>query len=186
MVSACLVLTSLALEMCLEKWFQFETATADSYSHIKLQPFPELTVCPAAPYKLETLKAHGISEAKDIQFGAAWISNDSNIRLRLRIFSQPHLIAHSVRPDQFYESVLYQLEEIVEDINVDLDEPFQGNAKIRLSAGNFSICNSSIYTETEYYFNGRCFSLHMPECILSKAILEMKIGFRRKVKISQS
>ena len=87
LVSACLVLTSLALEMCLEKWFQFETATADSYSHIKLQPFPELTVCPAAPYKVETLKAHGISETRNIQFGADWISNDSNIRLWLRIFS---------------------------------------------------------------------------------------------------
>ena len=89
-LSACLVLTSLALEMCLEKWFQFETATADSYSHIKLQPFPELTVCPAAPYKVETLKAHGISEKKDFQFRADWISNDSNIRWRiLRIFSRP-------------------------------------------------------------------------------------------------
>ena len=86
-MTACLVLTSLALEMCLEKWFQFETATADSYSHIKLQPFPQLTVCPAAPYKLETLKAHGISETRDIQFGADWISNDSNIRWRLKIFS---------------------------------------------------------------------------------------------------
>ena len=36
LLSACLVLTSLALEMCLEKWFRFETATADSYSHIKV------------------------------------------------------------------------------------------------------------------------------------------------------
>ena len=89
LLSACLVLTTLALEMCLEKWWQFETATADSYSHIKLQPFPELTVCPANPYKVETLKAHGISEARDIQFGAGWISNDSDIRLRLRKFSPP-------------------------------------------------------------------------------------------------
>ena len=92
LVSACLVLTSLALEMCLEKWFQFETATADSYSHIKLQPFPELTVCPAVPYKLQTLKDHGISETRDVQFGANWISNDSNIRLRSRIFSIQDII----------------------------------------------------------------------------------------------
>ena len=34
--SACFLLTALALEMCLEKWFRFETATADSYSHIKV------------------------------------------------------------------------------------------------------------------------------------------------------
>ena len=34
--SACFLLTGLALEMCLEKWFRFETATADSYSHIKV------------------------------------------------------------------------------------------------------------------------------------------------------
>ena len=91
----------------------------------------------------------------------------------------------SARPDQFYESVLYKVEELVEDIKVDLEEPFQGEAGIRLSGGNFSICNSTIYSETEYYFNGRCFSFHLPECILSKAILEMKIGFSQKVKISQ-
>ena len=80
---------------------------------------------------------------------------------------------------------MYKVQELVEEIKVDLEEPFQGNAGIRLSAGNFSICNASIYTETEYYFNGRCFSFHMPECILKKAILEMKIAFRQKVKISQ-
>ena len=94
--------------------------------------------------------------------------------------------SHSVRPDQFYESILYKVSELVEDIHVDLEEPFQGKPGIKLSAGNFSICNSSVYSETEYYYNGRCFSLHMPECILNKAILEMKIGFSQKVKISQS
>ena len=80
--AACLVLTSLALEMCLEKWLRFETATADSYSHIKLQPFPQLTVCPAQPYKLEVLRAHGVSEVSDIQFNAEWTSNDTDIRSR--------------------------------------------------------------------------------------------------------
>ena len=90
LLSACLVLTSLALEMCLEKWFQFETATADSYSHIKLQPFPELTVCPASPYKVDVLRAHGILERRDIQFGASWISNDSDLRLRILFPSTSH------------------------------------------------------------------------------------------------
>ena len=181
LLSACLVLTSLALEMCLEKWFQFETATADSYSHIKLQPFPEFTVCPANPYKVDTLRANGISETRDIQFGADWIANDSDIRLRLRKLSI--LSSNPVRPDQFYESILYKVEELVEDIKVDLEEPFQGEAGIRLSSGNFTICNSSIYTETEYYFNGRCFSFHLPECILNKAILEMSFGFSQKGKL---
>ena len=82
--AACLLLTSLALEMCLEKWFRFETATADSYSHIKLQPFPQLTVCPAQPYKLEVLREHGISNTSDLQFDADWISNNSDVRLRSR------------------------------------------------------------------------------------------------------
>ena len=89
-LSACLVLTSLGLEMCLEKWFQFETATADSYSHIKLQPFPELTVCPASPYKVDVLRAQGILERRDFQFGASWISNDSDLRLRILFPSTSH------------------------------------------------------------------------------------------------
>ena len=84
---------------------------------------------------------------------------------------------------QFYERILYGVEELVHDIRVDLEEPFQGKAGIEFPA-SASVCNSSIYKETEYYFNGRCFSFHLPSCILSKGILEMKLFFIKKVKFA--
>ena len=86
-------------------------------------------------------------------------------------------------PMQFYERILYRVEELVHDIRVDLEEPFQGKAGIEFPA-TATVCNSSIYEETEYYFNGRCFSFHLPSCILSKGVLEMKLFFIEKVKFS--
>ena len=85
-------------------------------------------------------------------------------------------------PAEFYSRLVYQVEELVQHIKVDLEEPFQGKAGIEFPVSS-AVCNSSVYTETEYYFNGRCFSFHLPSCILSKGILEMKLSFRKKVDV---
>ena len=81
----------------------------------------------------------------------------------------------------FYESVIFSLDELISDLKVDLEVPFQGRGSILYSVANFSqVCGQAIYRPTEYYFNGRCYSLLLPDCILDRGILEMKIRFKQQ------
>ena len=77
---------------------------------------------------------------------------------------------------------MFQVEELVEEIRVDLEEPLEGEVGVIFSPADI-VCNSSLYTNTEYYFNGRCFSFQMPSCIVRKGILEMKLFFSKKGKL---
>ena len=64
---------------CIEKYLNKNTGTADKYVHVSKTSFPELTICPTYPYKLENLQSNGIAARNKIQFGASWISNNTNI-----------------------------------------------------------------------------------------------------------
>ena len=44
------------------------------------------------------------------------------------------------------------------------------------------VCGQPLFRTTEYYYNGRCFSILMPECVLSNGALEMGFQFRKKGK----
>ena len=81
----------------------------------------------------------------------------------------------------FYESVIFSIDELISDLKVDLEVPFQGQGSILYSVANFSqVCGQAIYRPTEYYFNGRCYSLLLPDCILDRGILEMRIRFKQQ------
>ena len=53
--------------------------TADKYVHVSKTAFPELTICPTYPYRLEVLQANGIETRNLLRFGSNWISNDTNL-----------------------------------------------------------------------------------------------------------
>ena len=62
---------------------------------------------------------------------------------------------------------LGNIENLIKNIAVDLETPYDGKASVLFSPGNFTdICGQSLYRDTEYYFNGRCFSILLPDCIL--------------------
>ena len=100
-----------------------------------------------------------------------------------RSSSCSHLIWNYFSPAKFYESVIFPIEDLIEDIKLDLETSYNGSASVTYNVSNFSnICGQSIYKDTEYYFNGRCFSLMMPQCLLDKGILEINVNFKEKGK----
>ena len=153
------------MKMCFNKYLAGNTATAESYSNIGDTPFPDLTVCP--PYRADILAKHGIQTRKGIQFGAQWVSNDSR-----------------TSPEDLFEQVVFKLSDLVQDMTLNLESPFNGSISLSMPLVGFkNICNETIFRNTEYYFNGRCFTLHLPKCILMLGVLELVIHFRMKVDI---
>ena len=61
------------------KFLEFNVGTADKYVLTTEAAFPELTICPSYPYKLDVLQRNGINSRHDIQFHFDWISKDSKI-----------------------------------------------------------------------------------------------------------
>ena len=78
-VIACTLVLIFQIAKCFEKYFDKNTGTADKYVHVSTTPFPELSICPTYPYKLDNLQSNGIATRNKIQFGSLWISNNSNI-----------------------------------------------------------------------------------------------------------
>ena len=62
---------------CAFKYLDKETGTADKYVHVSNASFPELSICPTYPYRLDVLQANGVEKTWDVQFDANWISNDT-------------------------------------------------------------------------------------------------------------
>ena len=121
-------------------------------------------MCPANPYRLDVLQANGIETARSIQFGAQWISNNSDLS-----------------PNDFYESVLFSVEDLIHQLRVDLEVPYDGQSAVTVAAENFSdFCGQSFFRPTEYYFNGRCYSFLLPSCLLNNGVLEMVFSFKEK------
>ena len=156
------------MKMCLGKYLASNTATADTYNYIATQPFPSLTVCPAIPYKLDILQNNGIPTRRSIQFEANWISNNSKLN-----------------PSDLLSSVVYDFKEMVSNLQLFLMDPFNGKTTISIPAKNINnFCNTSdVVKPLDYYYNGRCYSLRLPRCLLSKGVLELVLQFTMKVDI---
>ena len=74
-------------------------------------------------------------------------------------------------PANFYESAIFDIEDLMEEITVDLEISYDGKSSVLFTAANYSeICGVSLYHHTEYYYNGRCFSILLPNCILRKEL----------------
>ena len=164
-LQVCLGLLIFFMRLCLTKYLANNTATADSYSYIAAEPFPDLTVCPSVPYKANVLLKNGIPDRKSIQFESDWVSNDS-----------------TTSAEDLFDQVVYDLEDIVEDLQLYLETPFHGNATIFFPSSRFgNICNQTLFRNTDYYYNGRCFTLRLPHCILKLGVLELVLHFHKKV-----
>lgn len=78
------------------KSHELKSGTADKYVHVSKTAFPELTICPTYPYKLEVLQSNGIETRNNLRFGSNWISNDTN-----------------TTPEQFYKEIVLDVKALL-------------------------------------------------------------------------
>ena len=77
--TGCSVVLFFQVAKCAEKYLDKSTGTADKYVHVSKTAFPELTICPTYPYKLDILQANGIETRNALRFGSNWIPNNTQI-----------------------------------------------------------------------------------------------------------
>lgn len=151
---------------CAFKYLDKETGTADKYVHVSNTSFPELTICPTYPYREDVLQANGINKAWDVQFGASWISNDSTKSAL-----------------EFYQDMTLDIGDIVDNTLFYLEQQINGSNILRLRPGQL-VCNgTNIFQVKEYYFNGDCFALQIPDCLHKAGPLEVVFDFYDKTDI---
>ena len=84
---------------------------------------------------------YDFSGRTQIQYQAEWASNNSNIS-----------------PKTFYENIVIDIDEILKQVNISIEEKFQGKNVIILKP-NDTICENEekILEPKPYYYNGECF-----------------------------
>lgn len=148
---------------CVDKFLSKKTGTADKYVHVSDTYIPELTICPTYPYKLDVLTANGITTTSQMQFGANWISNDSQ-----------------KSAEYFYNETVLDIKDLLSSAIL-----YVGGKKniIRLTS-NDTVCNGqSWYQIKPYYYNGNCWGLVMPDCVRKAGIIEYTFNFLNKTDI---
>ena len=111
------------------------TGTADKYVHVSKTAFPELTICPTYPYKLDALQANGIPTRNKLRFGSQWVSNNSRIT-----------------PRQLYSQIVLQPSDVIQTVELYLEQFIDGKNIIKMAPKD-TICNGQpILFKKEYYF----------------------------------
>ena len=152
---------------CLTTFFDGETGTQTLYLPTSETSFPDLTICPADPYNLDELIQNGIKSVNEYRFNSNWNSNHSG---KAAI--------------QLYKDVVIDVTKIVEKINVFLEHQYNGSNVLSLNSFNKIVChNQSLFEIKEYYFNGDCLILTMPDCLSKSGVLEIALQFNVDVHI---
>ena len=157
-----------AITECVDKYLSGNTATADKYQHISTAPFPDLTICPSYPYKIEVLKSNGVPDKTTYQFEAGWVSN-----------------IKSKSVEEFFNEVIFSASDLVKSVNLYLEQPLEGTSVVKMDIANTGgkLCGKDIFFPTEYYYNGRCWTLRLPPCALAKGVLEIVMDFYGKTDV---
>ena len=152
---------------CFTTFFDSETGTRTVYIPTSETPIPDLTVCPADPYNLDNLIQNGIKSVNEYRFNSNWKSNNTG---KAAI--------------QLYKDVVIDVTKIVEKINVFLEHQYNGSNVLSFTSSNKKVCdNQSLFEIKEYYYNGDCLSLIMPECLSQSGMLEIALEFNINVHI---
>jgi hypothetical protein len=165
-VITCAAVLCFQVSKCVEKFVTKSTGTADKYVHVSRTAFPELTICPTYPYKLDTLIANGVHTKGDFYYGANWISNDSR-----------------KSPQDFYKEVVLNVDDIVKKVTIFVEQLVDGKHTLKLGPLD-TICNGQTLFHTKpYYYNGDCFDLVLPDCLRNAGPLELKLQVLDKTDI---
>ena len=136
--------------------------TADKYVHVSKTAFPELTICPANPYKLNVLQANGINTRNDLRFGSKWISNDT-----------------TKSPSDFYNEIVMDVHDIIRAVSIYVEQFIDGENIFKITPNDTVCGDNSLFQPKAYYFNGDCFVTKLPDCIIEAG---KKIYIHRYIK----
>ena len=81
--------------------------------------------------------------------------------------------------------MIYSAEDLVRNINLYMEQPMDGSSvkKMNIAETGGKLCGEDIFFPTEYYYNGRCWTLRLPQCALSKGVLEIVADFNTKTDV---
>ena len=159
---------------CWDCYIRFQnklTGTSDLYKHISEVPFPDLTFCPVSGYKENVLRNNGLQNISDYTEESIWSSSNGNIE----------------SPEELYIESTFSLEEIIGIVEVYLDRYINGSEKVTFDPkSNQNPCGEdpkNVFLAREYYFNGNCYSIVMPECVHQAGPLEVIVNVKEAVDV---
>jgi hypothetical protein len=126
-----------------------------------------LSICPSDPYILQELVQNGINNVNEYRMNSNWNSNKPGKKAK-----------------DLYEEVVIDVTNIIEKINIFLECQYNGSNVLSLNSFNKIVCrNQSLFEIKEYYFNGDCLILTMPDCLSKSGVLEIALQFNVDVHI---
>ena len=159
---------------CWDCYIRFQnklTGTSDLYKHISEVPFPDLTFCPVSGYKENVLRNNGLQNISDYTEESIWSSSNGNAE----------------SPEELYIESTFSLEEIIGIVEVYLDRYINGSEKVTFDPkSNQNPCGEdpkNVFLAREYYFNGNCYSIVMPECVHQAGPLEVIVNVKEAVDV---
>ena len=159
---------------CWDCYIRFQnklTGTSDLYKHISEVPFPDLTFCPVSGYKENVLINNGLQNISDYTEESIWSSSNGNTE----------------SPEELYIESTFSLEEIIGIVEVYLDRYINGSEKVTFDPkSNENPCGEdpkNVFLAREYYFNGNCYSIVMPECVHQAGPLEVIVNVKEAVDV---
>ena len=159
---------------CWDCYIRFQnklTGTSDLYKHISEVPFPDLTFCPVSGYKENVLRNNGLQNISDYTEESIWSSSNGNTE----------------SPEELYIESTFSLEEIIGIVEVYLDRYINGSEKVTFDPkSNQNPCGEDamkVFLAREYYFNGNCYSIVMPECVHQAGPLEVIVNVKEAVDV---
>ena len=95
-----------------------------------------------------------------------------------------NLSSLQVGPAELYDEVVWGPEDLLAEVTVNMEQSYHGNVSLHLQLGRLSnLCDQTVLADIEYYYNGRCFSLHLPDCLTSRGILELQLNLLQPVDV---
>ena len=83
-------------------------------------------------------------------------------------------------PADFFSNATIPLREIFHSVKIDTEMAFNGTSSFTVGLDSAIMVNGCeikpYFPEKEYYFNGLCYALSLPQCVLSLGVLELGIN----------
>ena len=147
---------------CYQRYQKKLTGTSDLYKHISEVAFPDLTFCPVSGYIVNVLQNHGLKSVSEYIHDSVWTSKNSD-----------------KSTEEFYSEITFGLEEIIGTVEVYLDRYINGSEKVVFDPKS----DSKVFLTREYYFNGNCYSIVMPDGLHQAGPLEVIVNVKVPVDV---
>ena len=117
------------------------------------------------------MRNNGLQNISDYTEESIWSSSNGNAE----------------SPEELYIESTFSLEEIIGIVEVYLDRYINGSEKVTFDPkSNQNPCGEdpkNVFLAREYYFNGNCYSIVMPECVHQAGPLEVIVNVKEAVDV---